>query len=87
MKSSGNFSQLVISSVLARFLAIIILSIVMLCALVVATVDLLRGQMIPSAVTTIIGAGLGIAGTLVGINFGVTLQPTPIIKNEEDSEK
>jgi len=70
-----NFSDMVTQSVFARALAIIILALVMVAALVIATVDLLTGRDVPGSVSTILGIGLGTAGTMVGINFGVVLQP------------
>lgn len=72
-----NFSELVTSSVLARALAIIILALTFVAAIIVATVDLLQGKTLPSEIYTIIGTGLGAAGAVIGINFGVVLQPSP----------
>lgn len=70
-----RFSEMVTSSVLARALALFLLAMIMLCAVLVATVDYLAGKEIPQLVTTVLGIGIGYAGTLIGVNFGVVLQP------------
>jgi hypothetical protein len=70
-----QFSDMVTQSVFARVLALIILALVMVAAIIIATYDLLSGISVPQIVTTIIGIGVGTAGTMVGINFGVVLQP------------
>jgi hypothetical protein len=72
-----KFAELVTGSILARFMAIILLSLVMLCAIIIAFIDLLINRSVPSIVITILGIGLGTAGTLIGVNFGVVLQPLP----------
>lgn len=70
-----TFPEMVTGSILVRFMAIIILFMVMIACIIVATVDLLLNRSIPSVICTILGVGIGTSGTLVGINFGVVLQP------------
>jgi len=65
-------------SVMVRGLAIGILALIMLGAIVIAFLDLVEGRDIPPIVQTIIGIGLGTAGTIIGVNFGVVLQPANI---------
>lgn len=78
-----RFSESVTSSVLARALALFILSAVMICAIAIATADYLTSRPIPELVTTVLGIGIGYAGTLIGVNFGVVLQPAPAQTIEE----
>ena len=73
----NNFSELVTSSVLARALALIILALVVIAAIVVGAVELLTGQAINPIIWTIAGTGLGTALSIVNINYGVVLQPSP----------
>lgn len=70
-----TFSDMVTQSVFARALAIVILALVMVAAVVVAAVDLLQGHPVPDIIQTILGIGIGTAGTMIGVNFGVVLQP------------
>lgn len=70
-----SFSNMVTSSVFARALALLILAFVMLAAIVVGAVELIRGQEVNPIIYTIIGVGIGTAGAIVNINFGVVLQP------------
>jgi hypothetical protein len=72
-----SFAQMVTGSILVRFMAIIVLFLIMLASIAVATVDLLINRSVPSIVCTVLGFGVGTAGTLIGINFGVVLQPAP----------
>lgn len=72
-----NFGELVKSSVLARALALFILAITAVCAIVIATVELLQGQAVNPVVWTIAGTALGTALSITNINFGVVLQPMP----------
>ena len=74
-----TFADMVTQSVFARALAIIVLALVMIAAIVVATFDLLTGRDINGTVTTILGIGIGTAGTMIGINFGIILQPLPAV--------
>lgn len=72
-----SFANMVTSSVLARALALFILFFVMILAICVGAYDLITARAIPDVVTTIAGAGLGYAVTMLGLNFGVMLSPTP----------
>ena len=45
--------------------------------IVVAAVDMLAGRAVPDIVQTIVGIGIGTAGTIIGVNFGIVLQPSP----------
>lgn len=72
-----NFGEMVTQSVLARALSLAVLALVMIAAIIVATVDLLSGHDIPAVVNTILSIGLGTAATMIGVNFGVILQPAP----------
>lgn len=77
-----NFSDMVTHSVLARGLALFMLALVFVLAVVVAFIDYLSLRPVPDLISGIIWGGIGLAGGIVGINFGVVLQPAPAIKKE-----
>lgn len=79
-----NLSDMVTSSVLARGLALFMLALVFVLAVIVAFIDYLNGRAIPDLISGIIWTGLGLAGGIVGINFGVVLQPAPHPQTEKE---
>lgn len=70
-----KFADMVTNSVLLRFLASLILFLTMLLALAIAAYDLIVNHPIPPEILTIVGTGLGAAFAILGINYGVILQP------------
>jgi hypothetical protein len=70
-----TFAEMVTSSVLARALALFILALVMIIAALVGGYDFFIGRTIPPEVVTIVGGGIGFAFAIVGVNYGVVLQP------------
>lgn len=71
----NSFSELVTSSVLARSCALIVLFLAMVLAMGIAAFDLISGRPIPGEVSALVSIGLGFALTILGINYGVILQP------------
>jgi hypothetical protein len=72
-----NFAELVTSSVLTRALAIVILALTAMLAIVIVGVELMQGQQPNPVLWTVAGIGLGQAGAILHINYGVLLQQTP----------
>lgn len=72
-----TFAEMVTSSVLARALALFILALVMVVAVLVGGYDFFIGRTIPPEIVTIVGGGIGFAFALIGVNFGLVLQPMP----------
>lgn len=56
-----------------RYLATIFLFLVLVCALFIASYDIIAGKIIDPTVLTILGAGIGSCLTITGLNHGVNV--------------
>lgn len=73
-----GLSNAVTASILTRLLANIFAFLVLCAALLVATWELISSQPINPFVATILGTGIGYVLHLLGLNQGVTLEPSRI---------
>lgn len=70
-----SLGHAVTASILTRLLANIFVFAILVAATIVGAIELVNHEVPNSYVVLILGAGLGYAMSLLGINQGVTLQP------------
>lgn len=76
MNFMDSLKNAVTASVLTRLLANIFVFLFLCTSLIVAAIQILNGQQVSSIIMTVLGTGIGYALHVVGINQGVTLEPS-----------
>jgi len=61
-----------------QYLAMLLLFLVMVSCLIVACVDLLRGEAIPEIVQNLLSVGLGMAAHALGVQTGIKNSGSPM---------
>jgi hypothetical protein len=85
MNFMDSLKNAVTASVMTRLLANIFVFLFLCTSLVVAAIQVINGHEVSPIIMTVLGTGIGYALHVLGINQGVTLEPSKDIKKPDTS--